>query len=112
MRGTDEVPIWEDPTPLFYWKFVNEGEKYPDWKKRRILVKKMNRLKEDFDVPTRLSFFEECEPDGLFFGYGGIVGDGYCVVCGKDFQDEGLFCSKECELEYRRNELRGWLEAY
>lgn len=78
--------------------------------KRRILVKEINRLKEDFDVPTRLSFFEECEPDGLFFGYGGIVGDGYCVVCGKDFQDEGLFCSKDCELEYRRNELRRWLE--
>jgi len=45
--------------------------------------------------------------DGVVFWLGGIVGDGYCVVCGKDFQDEGLFCSKECELEYRRNELRG-----
>lgn len=45
----------------------------------------------------RLSFYEECEPEGLMFGEGG---DGYCVVCGKDFQDEGLFCSKQCEEAY------------
>ena len=26
--------------------------------------------------------------------------DGYCKVCGKDFQSDGLVCSKECNAKY------------
>ena len=34
MRGTDIVAIWEDPSPLFYWKFT---EHVPEWKQRRLI---------------------------------------------------------------------------
>ena len=85
MRGTEEVPIWEDSSPLFYAKFLNE---IPQWKKKRLLEK------EFFEVAIcRLSFYDECEPDGWVFSEGG---NGYCIICGKDFQSDGLYCS-ECQ---------------
>jgi hypothetical protein len=28
--------------------------------------------------------------------------DGYCKFCKKDFQDEGSYCSKECERNTRK----------
>jgi len=86
MRGTDIVAIWEDPSPLFYWKFP---EHVPEWKQRRLIKRELEEL-----PILRLSFYEECEPDGLMFGE---AGDGYCLVCGKDFQDEGNFCSALCK---------------
>lgn len=89
MRGTEEIPIWRDSMPLFYWRFEKE---YPDWKNRRIIREMLSILAEN-ECPCRLSFMEECEPDGLFFE----GGDGYCKLCGKDFRREGEFCSKECE---------------
>ena len=78
MRGTDSVPIWEDPSPLLYAQF---SDGMPGWKQRRLLEREYLELRTG-----RLSFNEG--------------GNGYCVVCGKDFQDEGLFCSKQCEEAY------------
>ena len=86
MRGTDTIHIWEDPTPLLY---VNFPESMPQWKRKRLIQKEHAIL-----GIGRFSFFDECEPEGLMFGEGG---DGYCIVCHKDFSDEGLFCSDQCK---------------
>jgi hypothetical protein len=87
MRGTTEVPIWEDTRPLFYYKF--DAVNWPDWKKRRRLNEFMSILEEN-GCECRLSFEEDLANDIT-------GGNGYCSFCGKDFQDEGLFCSEECE---------------
>ncbi|MHA1962714.1 MAG: hypothetical protein ACW99U_21200 [Candidatus Thorarchaeota archaeon] len=89
MRGTEAVMIWEDPCPLFYWRF---SEKTPKWKQRRIIKHEMRKLHAD-GCECRLSFYEMCEPEGLMFGNDQ---DGYCDCCGKDFQDDGLYCSIQC----------------
>jgi len=89
MRGTDVVSIWEDPSPLLYAKFPDG---MPRWKQKRLLEEEYREL-----GICRFSFYEEFEPEGLMCGEGG---DGYCIVCGKDFQDEGLFCSRQCEEAY------------
>ncbi|MBU1449190.1 HNH endonuclease [Patescibacteria group bacterium] len=86
MRGTKEVAIWEDPSPLFYAQFTNSP---PQWLQRRLAFTEFNELRI-----CHLSFYDECEPDGLMFGEGG---DGHCIVCGKDFQAEGLYCSPQCQ---------------
>jgi len=99
MRGTEIVPIWSDTSPLFYAQFINTC---PDWKKRRILKLEMERL-EKKGCYVRLSFYDECEPDGIMFN---SEEDGYCKWCGKDFSDNGLYCGEKCELNARRKDLR------
>jgi len=86
MRGTVIIPIWEDPTPLLYATFP---ESMPKWKRRRLLEQEHASL-----GIGRFSFYDENEPEGLLFGEGG---DGYCIVCHKDFSGEGLFCSERCK---------------
>ena len=90
MRGTEIVPIWEDPSPLIYARFEDT---LPQWKKRRLFKQELDHLQI-----ARLSFYEESEPDGLMFGVGG---DGFCVTCGKDFKEEGNFCSERCAEVYK-----------
>ena len=91
MRGTDIVPIWIDPTPLFYWDL---NETLPDWKKIKIINCEMDELASS-RCPCRLSFEQiDLDLNG---------GDGVCKVCETEFNDEGLFCSDECEAAY--NEL-------
>ena len=104
MRGTEEVPIWEDTRPLFYWN-INDG--IPGWKARRVVRLELEKLFRA-GSPCRLS--GEVHDDPLFEESGGIFvdesegvfywNDGYCKECGKDFQGEGEFCSKECEVAY------------
>jgi len=104
MRGTEEVPIWQDTRPLFYWKF-NDG--IPGWKKRRVVKLELEKLFRA-GSPCRLS--GEVDEDPLFEGAGGILvdeseglfywNDGYGKECGQDFQDEGAFCSRECEATH------------
>ncbi|MBI3934024.1 MAG: HNH endonuclease [Acidobacteria bacterium] len=105
MRGTEDVPIWVDTRQLFFWSF-DEG--VPKWKRRRIIKKELLRLAESA-CPSRLSFyaphasaeFEDVstsiEEEKNTYEWD----DGYCRFCGKDFQDEGSFCSEECHKKYR-----------
>jgi len=86
MRGTELVPIWEDPSPLLYAQFSSNP---PKWLMKRLLEQEYEELRV-----CRLSFFAEYEPEGLMFSEGG---DGYCIVCGKDFQADGLYCSPQCQ---------------
>jgi hypothetical protein len=94
MRGTEEVAVWEDASPLFYWQFPNRT---PEWKRRRLIKQELARLPF-----LRLSYYEECDSDGLMYNNE----DGYCRVCGKDFQSNGQFCSSNCALESKKLELR------
>ena len=89
MRGTEETPIWQCPVPLFY--AITTDEDMPDWKYKRLYKQEYERL-----GICRLSYYAENEPDGVMFGQGG---DGYCVGCGKDFQDDGLYCTPDCERQ-------------
>lgn len=85
MRGTELVPIWQEPNPLFYVKFLNKGQ-LPEWKRNRIVQKEFERL----------SFCRESyDPD--FSDYDLHGRNGYCCVCGKDMQRSGDYCSKLCE---------------
>ena len=102
MRGTKDVPIWEDPSPLFYWRF---HEKTPMWKRRRIISREFEQLSID-GCNCRLSdndlwdTTEECATS-MASGDGGQIiwmlgGDGYCLHCGKDMQSDEVFCSERC----------------
>jgi len=103
MRGTKEVPIWEDTRPLFYWQFKPE---VPMWKRRRAIKQELTGL---FHVgcPCRLAYdfqmnCEEFKNTSTSVGEDGtyVWDDGYCEFCGKDFGGDSSFCSKECELKY------------
>jgi len=41
LRGTEEVPIWDDQRPLFYWQL---DETLPAWKCRRLIKEELIRL--------------------------------------------------------------------
>lgn len=83
MRGTVEVPIWEDPSPLFYVQFSGTP---PKWLKNRLAGEEFDELnicRESYDPDL-----EEYNTQG---------DRGYCRVCGKDFQADGLYCSPRCQ---------------
>ncbi len=111
MRGTEIVPIWEAPYPLLYAARNSEA-----WKRRRALGEATKEL-DELEIPNRLSFFETCEPGGLFFGPEDELQDGTCKLCAKEFNAEGLFCSKDCEVTYsqlkemRREEYKQQLKC-
>ncbi len=100
MRSTEEVPIWEDTRPLFYWQFNDD---VPMWKRRRLIKLELENLFRA-ESPCRLSFYFYDNPE--FEGVSAMMSDddgvfewpdGHCQVCGKDFSSEGDYCSKECE---------------
>src|SRR2546426_6191787 len=103
MRGTEEVPIWSDTSPLFYWNF---NSTIPMWERRRVLKKELAKLFTD-GCPCRLSFYAyQCdefqgvnvfidEEQGFF-----DLDDGMCRFCNVDFRGEGTYCSDKCEAEY------------
>jgi len=82
MRGTDEVPIWQDTRPLI---FIKSKKRIPDWRRKRLLDRFINRLSDE-DCECRLSHYDNF-----------LIENGYCKFCGKDFFDEGYYCSEECE---------------
>lgn len=104
MRGTEEVPIWQDTKPLFYWKFNVET---PNWEKRRLIKRELMSLFEAH-CPCRLSFYspyssEEFREVNSYIDEGAGIFDwdeGFCRFCGKDFRAEGSFCSRDCNLKY------------
>ena len=92
MRGTEIVPIWEDTNPLFYWNFKDD---IPNWKKRRLIDEEYHRL-----VGTGCRIRISDESDEWFLP----DEDGFCIICRKDFQGDGLYCSDDCEKQdYRKD---------
>ena len=104
MRGTEDVPIWQDTRPLFF-RFLDES--IPKWKRRRVIKKELVNLAES-GCPCRLSFYaprswDEFECVNTFVDDETNTyewDDGYCRFCGKDFQKEGSFCCEECKNKY------------
>ena len=72
IRGNVIVPIWEDPRPLIYSKDLPFNIFLPEF----IIL-------ERGGCSPRVSFYEECEPDGWMFGLDEIP-SGYCKRCGED----------------------------
>jgi len=66
LRGTEIVPIWDDPIPLLYF-FARQGESVPEEEERTMLKDEFKRLR-DADCRPRFSFYATSEPEGLFFG--------------------------------------------
>ncbi|MGI9566227.1 MAG: hypothetical protein ACR2LL_04345 [Nitrosopumilus sp.] len=67
------------------------------WKSRRIRDKQ-RKILEDNNIKFRVLFYKQNTEN--IEGFANNEGDGYCKFCNKDFQDEGLFCSKECDRMY------------
>jgi len=92
MRGTDMVPIWSDPCPLFY---ANFPDAMPYWKRCRLASAEYKnlsicRVSCEFDSTEYSVNVPEL---GLYMSKGT---DGYCEQCGIDFSGDGEFCSIKC----------------
>lgn len=96
MRGVSEEPIWIDPRPVFYWRSANG---VPNWQVNR-------QIKKEIDKFQFLSPISKISASESSKGLGGEVDksdeDGYCKLCGKDFRDNGYYCSHECEWKAQR----------
>ena len=77
LRGTDFVPIWEDPDPIVY---KNDNLAFADFFKEVVTLKGSG-------VSIRFSFFDMCEPEGWGFFLNEIP-SGYCKRCGKNILEE------------------------
>ncbi len=78
LRGTLDVPIWEDPRPLVYKSKTFDFNSF---------MKEVVRLNRSGCDP-RGSFYDMCEPDGWgFLLDNGEIPTGYCKRCGKDIID-------------------------
>ena len=73
LRGTDFIPIWEDPDPIVY---KNDALAFIDFFKEVVNLKGSG-------VPIRFSFFDSCEPEGWGFLINKIP-SGFCKRCGKN----------------------------
>lgn len=113
MRGTKEVPIWDEPMPLVYVKLRDGAE---NWER----VRKENEIEKEFSnskIPYRHSFYHNGEVDYelqeklvslhnntffdadfmFFFDDYDKLPDGYCQACGMDVKKDLYFCSLECK---------------
>jgi hypothetical protein len=76
MRGVGYSTLWEDASPLFY---VKANRIVSGWVECRLAKEEFREIKicrSSFDL---------------------MGGDGYCIVCGKDFGSDGFYCSEQCE---------------
>ena len=106
MRGTEEVPIWESTAPAFWGNLDKNIEK---WNKRRILLVEIKHLAKE-GCKCRVHFyFGDSDPfekwHGQFIFADENTGHyewpaGYCAICNKDFQNEGLTCSNDCKEKF------------
>lgn len=126
MRGTDEVPIWQDTTPLFYFF---PYKKVPRWKVNRLKDNEYSNLRKN--IPIRISFYEDEEvienyyptidkffgkEDNKYFNIEeeDIYENGFCKFCNKDMQKEGIFCDVNCYekfIQKKKKEYNDWLES-
>lgn len=87
MRGTDMVPIWEDPIPLVYYNWRGMSRREKDWKVEGLTNDEMRRKEICFElllkvagVPFRVSGSLE-RPEG-----------GFCEGCGEEY---GTICERD-----------------
>jgi len=102
MRGTKEVPIWDNPLPLFYYSTVTD---IPNWMIRKYcrdeLIMVFNagcpfRYSYDYDCDYYPNIFVEENEKGIYELLNYSTNDGYCYVCKKELDHGDLCCSPEC----------------
>lgn len=120
MRGTNQIKIWKDPRPLFYFK---NNLNTPYWKRNRLMEEEIKRM-ENMKCHIRLSY-EESDIDEWFDRYESASPDfqedmrinqdktenGFCKECGLDFQDSGYYCSETCREYARKKALARYLNS-
>jgi hypothetical protein len=98
MRGTEVIPIWEEPYPYIY---AISG--FEDWERRKAIRLALRDF-ENGEIEHRSSFYDTSEPDGLFFGPEDEQADGFCKMCEAEIIAEdmrtALFCSDHCDKAY------------
>jgi len=77
IRGTDVIPIWEEPDPIVY---KNDNLAFIDFMKEVVKLKGSG-------VSIRLSYYDSCEPEGWGFFLNKIP-SGFCERCGKNIINE------------------------
>jgi len=96
MRGTEEVPIWENPNPLSYFKSLKSD--LPKWQQEKLRNEERDRLRQA-GCECRLSFFEESEPDT----------GGLCKECEKmPAKDENSYLCEKCEKKLSEEYRKKW----
>ncbi|MFH1821496.1 MAG: hypothetical protein ABH852_03530 [Methanobacteriota archaeon] len=91
MRGTEEVPIWENPSPLSYFKSLKSD--LPKWQQEKLRNEERDRLRQA-GCECRLSFFEESEPDP----------GGLCRECGKrPAKDVDSYLCEDCAKKWEEH---------
>jgi endogenous inhibitor of DNA gyrase (YacG/DUF329 family) len=96
--------------------YANRGQ--PDWIRRKAIKEATNELTSR-EIDYRFSFYDDMEPDGLFFGPEEELPDATCKMCSKELEgtdeESALFCSEHCMIafgqlmELRREE--GYLDV-
>lgn len=74
--------------PHFYFQKIDD---IPDWLLNRFINEEISMLGIRYKVDVNLSGFEP----PTYNNYNGI-----CCFCGRDFQDDGDYCSEECKLAH------------
>jgi hypothetical protein len=92
MRGTNIIPIWEDPVPLVYVKDVKES--CQEWLYRKANCQTYKMLREH-GIPFRISGELLVEGDSPENPDGGP--NGFCFLCGKEMYVGASFCDSQCE---------------
>lgn len=101
MRGTSEVSICDDTRPLFSFR-ANDNVAF--WKIRRRMKIELETLHR-IGCPCRLPYNIKSN-EGIFKGTKIIIypeicyygwSDGDCIFCGRNFCDDGFYCSLECQ---------------
>ena len=59
MRGGKNPPIWEQPYPLFFWKFKPEGEYYDLQLRQRVVYTEWRRIDRKLPVIHTPTFGDE-----------------------------------------------------
>ncbi len=104
MRSSEDIPIWVNPRPLFYWRFENGRYR---WEVRRDLKEERDRL-VGLGCPIRYSFYTEEEIGGLFVPDSpdemewSELANGSCFECEGPVKGDDLFCSEDCRRRTRR----------
>jgi len=94
MRGTSDVPIWSAPIPLFYW--IDEEDEKNRFLSNRIILEELNYLHL-----LRIEFrFAYEDMERAHYMDSDDIQVGICKECGKDFNDNGFYCSPKCKNEY------------
>ena len=108
MRGTELIPIWEEPVPLVYFDFEDNIQQ---WEQVRKEIKEFQLLEKN-NIPWRESFWKEVDidwidwsPDKIHWSNTYGRSDGYCKCCGKDMRNNEYFCSDGCKNLVTKKEL-------